>query len=372
MEEILKILFKYPTDNTGDNPSPNILPCLEELSEFLKNKNIHSKLQKYEVVANDKRVVPRANLISYNPESKGPYIILQGHIDTVPFGQDYKFDINKEGLTGRGAVDMKGSLAAMINAFLLIYNSTKLKFSPLLLITGDEEANGFAGIYKFIEDNKLPIVLAITGEPTDFSVAKKLRGLMAYEFNIRGEGGHSSSISNDRLIEKTIPLIDAIKTFLDEARKITNREFGQTIGAFTVLNAGVKSNQLPESLRINFNLRTVVNKKIYEKLYRKIVNPLLSNDIEVKAIVLEPRVSSIKSETQRAIQKAYRTIGLKYKESIFSAFSEASILNQKGIPAIVCGPGDILRAHVKPEEESIKIRELEDYSRLIGSIFSEY
>jgi len=50
-----------------------------------------------------------------------------------------------------------------------------------------------------------------------------------------GHAGHSSSRDEDKLIEKAIPLLNAIQRFLDEARKIENSDFGKTNGALTFL-----------------------------------------------------------------------------------------------------------------------------------------
>lgn len=372
MKKLLQILFKYRTDNTETNPSLNILPCLKEVSDYLKSKGVFSSIQKYEVVSSFGVRTKHANLLAYNPKNRNAHILFQGHVDTIPFDSSYQYKITKKNLVGRGAVDMKGSIAGMMTAFLNLYeNSSKLKYPLALLITADEEANGFAGIRYFLKATPISIKVAINGEPTNLSVSKKFKGISIYKIEKHGRAGHSSSDKNDRLIEKSIFALVRIKKFLDESRKIRNKKFGKTVAALTVCNAGIKSNQLPETIKIEFNLRIVDDYTRYEKMFKRLVKKYLDKDFIVRSTHFNPTESKIDGETLNGIISAFKKTNLTYKESTFNAFSEAVIMTRRGVPVIACGPGNISLAHVKPADEEIPIKSIEIYSELLKNIVQE-
>lgn len=368
LREILEILFKYKTDNSEERPNSEVLPCLKEIKEFLEAKNIHVELQEYEVKSKTGEVVKHANLLAYNPSHQGKFILMQGHVDTVPFGENYQYLINNNQVIGRGAVDMKGPLAGIINAFINLYQIPDLKNAPALLITSDEEVNPFLGIKKFLEQSTIPIVFAINGEPTNLTVCTKFRGVAIYELEQKGSSGHSSSTDNDFLIERALGLFNNIKLFLEESRKVKDPDLGETIAALTVINAGVKSNQLPERLRISFNLRTVTKSEIYDNLFKKIIEVNLDNNTIVDKKYFEPTLVVLTKDTDVVIKQAFDTIGHPYQNSIMSAFTEASLLSQSGVPTIICGPGSMTLAHVDPNQEVINLRDIEKYSNLLVSL----
>jgi len=368
--QLIKILFKYPTDNTDETPSPNILPCLQEIVSYLEDKGINCSLQRYKVNSRG-RSIEHANLLAFNQKLKGPFILLQGHLDTVPFIKPYKFSFQKGYLVGRGGVDMKGSLAGIIDAFVKeSEKGTLMKYPPALLITGDEEANNFVGIKKFLTNQNIQIYFAINGEPTNFEVGLRFFGVLGYELEKIGLGGHSASRDNDYLIEKITPVVHAINEFLKLSRNIFNKNFGKTIGAFTVLNAGMKANQLPEKIKINWNLRTVEVKKHYEKIFQSTISKIIDKNIKIKCFDYDPIEGKINQTIQAIFKTAFSRSKIKYKEKAVEFFTEASLLNRNNILAITCGPGDPNLAHMQAEKEKIKINDIKKYSRLLQNIIN--
>ena len=341
IEKIIKILFKYDTSNTPTEPNKNILASLKELSDFLEKNKSCCRLQKYKVFLNE----THANLLAVPRGAKGPFVMLQGHIDTVPFEGDYRFKIGSDFLRGRGAVDMKGSLAGMVHAFLaLCKKADSLKYPPLLLITSDEEADPFKGINLFLEKNRLPLLMAVNGEPTDLKVGAKFYGVLGYRLEARGKSAHSAYPS-DRLIEKMIPLIGAVNEFLARAEKISNKRFGKTVAAFTMIRSGVKENQLPGDFTAAWNLRTVENRQVYERIFKELVLERVPRNAKIESFSFDPLESSVSSAMKSKIKKAFSDSGLHYRETKIKFFTEASILNKNNVPTVVCGPGNPVLAH---------------------------
>lgn len=365
---ILETLFRHATENAEDQPSPGLLDCLNEISQLLRGHRIHVEMQEYEVITKNGNVHKRANLFAYRPDFTGQHILFQGHLDTVPFERPYRYEITPEFICGRGAVDMKGPLAGMLLTFIELYQIPGLTYSPALLITGDEEANNFAGIRNFLTSRYPDIYLAINGEPTELAVATKLRGVAMYELEQQGIPRHSSSLENDRLIEKAIPLLQAIEIFLNKSRKISSSQFGDTIGALTIVQAGEKANQLPARLRISFNLRTVSDKANYELLFNEIVNKHLTDKTSVKTVYVDPVVVELDTHRANLLREGFKKSGMSYREITKNAFTEATLLNQQGIPTVICGPGSMKLAHVRAQDEIIKISEIVTYCSVLRNI----
>jgi acetylornithine deacetylase/succinyl-diaminopimelate desuccinylase-like protein len=365
--DTLKILFRYNTENTTESINSEIFLCLKEISSFLKRKGINNYLQKYEVKLSNGSKIKRANLLAYDHKNKGPFILFQGHIDTIPANSAFTTKINQKRIIGRGAVDMKGNLAGMIDAlFSLNKISKKLKYPPALLITGDEEANSFAGIRNFLKQRRsFPVLFSICGEPSNFEVQTYLRGVIGYVLEKKGKEGHSAYPAGKLLIEEMIPVLKSVNDFLEESRKIKDKNFGHTIGALTTIISGAKDNQLPGSFRTSFNLRTVKSKKEYDKIFKRTIVPKIDKSIKLKSFGFNPLMVKIPEELKIAIKNSFAEVGINYRESSAIFFTEASLMNNKGIPAFVCGPGNPRLAHVAADKEAIKIKDIEKYSKLL-------
>lgn len=373
LKHITNILFKYATDNSDGKYNRNILLCQRKISKFLNNEKIFNEIQPYSI-NNQNRKIKHANLLAFNPKSTKSYILFQGHIDTVPSSNHFETIISSNLIQGRGAVDMKGPLAGMINTFVSLYKKP-LKYSPLLLITGDEEANSFVGIKNFIKNNKRivkKVSFAISGEPSNFKVHTSFRGVLGYKLQKEGKEGHSAYPDKVPLIEKMIPVITAINKFLNEARKVKDKKFGKTIGAFTVLNSGIKENQLPKNFEASWNLRTVKSKEVYMQLFRKMIKPVVPSKTKIKTFSFDPVFANIPAEYLKNVKNSFSKMRIKYKESPARYFTEATLMNNANIPTIVCGPGNPRLAHVEPQKEIITIKEIKKYSNLLQDIVNEF
>ncbi len=142
----------------------------------------------------------RPNLLAKSPGTANcPGILLTGHIDVVPATEEDwnypPFDaVEQHGrIYGRGAVDMKGGLAAMLGALVAIESSgievpSGIWFSTVV----DEEAGGMGtlALVDRIITQQLPIDVAILGEPTSLTVAPLSRGILWGEIAIKGRSGH--------------------------------------------------------------------------------------------------------------------------------------------------------------------------------------
>ena len=201
---------------------------------------------------------------------EAPLLVFAGHTDVVPPGPETKWSsppfeptIKNDRLYGRGAADMKASLAAFIVSIEEFLAENKdHKGSIGLLITSDEEGIAVDGTVKVIEalkNRKEKIDFCIVGEPTCVSklgdtVKNGRRGSLSAKLKVKGIQGH---IAYPELIKNPIhevaPAIDdLVKTIWDEG----NEYFPKTSWQISNINGGTgATNVVPGDVEILFNFR---------------------------------------------------------------------------------------------------------------------
>ena len=146
--KLAKELIKFPSI------TPTDAGVIKFLEKKLKKLGFKTKILEFK----EKNFQPVKNLYA-RLGSKSPNFCYAGHLDVVPPGNikdwtinPFKPSIKKGYLIGRGANDMKSSIAAFVSAvsFFLI-NNKKFNGSVSLLITGDEEGDAINGTKKVVE-----------------------------------------------------------------------------------------------------------------------------------------------------------------------------------------------------------------------------
>ncbi len=147
-------------------------------------------------------------------------IVFDGHMDTVGPGNldswqvdPFSAEIIDDWIVGRGAVDMKGSIAAMI------YSASKLKEVRnnlyCVFVVHEEDQEGF-GIKHFLEERKIKPDLVVLGEATGLNVAVGHRGRAELLLRVYGQVAHSSmpDLGENALLEGSRVLLK-----VEEAQK---------------------------------------------------------------------------------------------------------------------------------------------------------
>jgi len=164
---------------------------------------------------------PVENLLATRGTS-GPHLAFAGHVDVVPPGEGWSVDAfapqQRDGLlVGRGAVDMKGAVAAFVAAAARVpADAGRLT----LIITGDEEGPATFGTVSLIERMRergvLP-ELCVVGEPTSVAALGDMvkigrRGSVNIWIDVPGRQGH---VAYPHLADNPIPRLVAILAELD-------------------------------------------------------------------------------------------------------------------------------------------------------------
>ena len=202
--------------------------------------------------------------------SEGPILAFAGHTDVVPTGpishwQSPPFEPTlRDGmLYGRGAADMKGSLAAMVTAcedFIAKHpnHSGRIAF----LITSDEEGvavNGTVKVVEWLEERGEKITWCVVGEPSSTQsvgdvIKNGRRGSLGAELTVKGKQGH---VAYPHLAQNPIHLAaPALAELASEQWDKGNEFFPATSFQISNFNSGTgATNVIPGEAHIVFNFR---------------------------------------------------------------------------------------------------------------------
>ena len=199
-----------------------------------------------------------------------PVFCFAGHTDVVPTGaeEEWRSDpftptIEGDTLTGRGAADMKGSLAAMLTATKeYIDQQPDHKGSIAYLITSDEEGpavDGTVKVMQTLDARSEKLDYCLIGEPSSSSdigdvVKNGRRGSLGGNLTINGIQGHVAYPQEaDNPIHRSSQVL---KTLLDATWDNGNEFFPPTSFQITNINAGTgATNVIPGELDLVFNFR---------------------------------------------------------------------------------------------------------------------
>jgi succinyl-diaminopimelate desuccinylase len=200
----------------------------------------------------------------------GPLFCFAGHTDVVPAGPESRWShppfepqIHEGNLYGRGAADMKGSIAAFITALeRFIDHHPDHTGSIALLITSDEEGdfiNGTTRVIDVLEARNEKIDWCIVGEPSSTHhvgdvIKNGRRGSISGTLTIHGKQGH---VAYPHLVRNPIHLVaPALAELTTEVWDQGNDFFPPTSFQISNINAGTgATNMVPGELEVKFNLR---------------------------------------------------------------------------------------------------------------------
>ena len=198
-----------------------------------------------------------------------PHFCYAGHTDVVPPGdvslwryRPFEAEIRGGTLYGRGAADMKSSIAAFVNAAARHMADNKIRGSISLLITGDEEGpaiNGTPKMLDWLKEHGETIDHCIVGEPTATARAGDTlkigrRGSITTTVTIRGLQGH---VGYPHRARNPIPAMAALVTRLSSHVLDRGTEhFEPSTLSFTTVDVGnPATNVIPAEARATFNIR---------------------------------------------------------------------------------------------------------------------
>jgi succinyl-diaminopimelate desuccinylase len=280
--QLAKELIKFPTVTPVD---AGIMKFLEKK---LKTLGFKTKILEFK----EKNSKPVKNLYA-RLGNKGPNFCYAGHLDVVPAGNlkdwtvnPFKPSVKKGHLIGRGANDMKSSIAAFVSAVNnFVENKRKFNGSISLLITGDEEGvaiNGTKKVVDYLKKKKEKIDFCLVGEPTNPNKLGEMikigrRGSMTGRLSIIGVQGHVAY--PQRANNPSTALVQILNELKDIKFDNGTKDFQPTNLEITKINIDNSAdNVIPGLANAKFNIRfnnkhtsSSIKKKI-DTIIKKISN----------------------------------------------------------------------------------------------------
>lgn len=205
----------------SQNPPGSTTEIVQEITSFASDLGVS-----YERVADHP---DKPNILLRLP-GDSPYTLLyNGHLDTVPYDESaWSYDplgeLIENRIYGRGATDMKGAIAAMLQMLRgYVLTDTRPPVTLEFAFVSDEETAGQAGLPHLIEQDRLQADAAVIGEPTckqeKYSVTVADKGSIWLTLEATGTAAHGSRPPmGANAIDSLVAAVDALR---DELNQIT-------------------------------------------------------------------------------------------------------------------------------------------------------
>ncbi|MCP3427279.1 acetylornithine deacetylase [Rothia sp. AR01] len=340
------------------------LPLLAEATELLDRLGIA-----YTTLPNEDGT--KANLLATIPAadgSTGGGVILSGHTDVVPVdGQDWSSDpfelVEREGrLYGRGTSDMKSFIAVVLSRVEEL--AARSLSEPVHLALSYDEEVGCVGarslVEAFAERGELPRA-CIVGEPTSMRVVRGHKSMNVLRADFRGKAIHSSRTTEGvNAIEHAATFVrfvrDLAEGFIQDGPFDRAYDFEHTTVSVNHVEGGTAVNIVPADCSVTFEYRTIAEDdpaeiraalqgeldRIQEEMRR--VSPEAS--IELTVLAESP---GLETAADAELIGFATDCGAEPADAKVAYGTEAGLFHRAGIPAVVCGPGDIAQAHTPDE-----------------------
>ena len=314
-------------------------------------------------------------LVTFGPEVPGG-VLFSGHMDVVPCaGQDWTADpwtLRHVGprVIGRGVTDMKGFLACCLAAMPAIAAAPLTK--PVHFAFSYDEEVGCTGVppmADWIGASAMRPRLAVIGEPSNMDLITAHKGGMIGWAHVKGVPGHSSQP------DKSVNAVMAAAELVAEINRIRDdMKTGPQLDLFdppfstiqvNQINGGLHGNIVAEDCAFFWEMRVVPgtdDRAVFDRFARyasDVLEPAMKRVSETAGIRFDvmARIPLLAPTGDAALEAELLTLLDQSAPRGVSYGTEAGHFAVAGIPAVVCGPGDIADAH--QPDESIAVSQLD-------------
>ncbi len=376
--QLAKELIKFPSITPVD------AGVIRFLEKKLKKLGFKTKILEFK----EKNFKPVKNLYA-KLGNKRPNFCYAGHLDVVPPGnikdwtiKPFKPSIKKGHLIGRGANDMKSSIAAFVSAVSAFLNKNKnFNGSISLLITGDEEGdaiNGTKKVVEYLKKKREKINFCLVGEPTNPNKLGEMikigrRGSLTGKLTIIGIQGHVAyphrANNPSTIIVKILKKIKDIK--FDKGTK----NFQPTNLEITKINIdNTADNIIPGKAEATFNIR--FNNKHSSNSIKKRLNKIFNKISKINKcrFKIEYRVSgeaflTKPNKTTFMIQNIVKKITkIKPKLSTTGGTSDLRFI-KKISPGLEFG---LVGKTMHKVDEAVSLKDLKNLTKIYQNILQNY
>ncbi|MGH1441067.1 MAG: succinyl-diaminopimelate desuccinylase [Cellvibrionaceae bacterium] len=314
--------------------------------------------------------------------TEGPIFCFAGHTDVVPTGPEsqwkippFKPTVENDMLYGRGAADMKGSLASMIIAC-----EEFIKASPnhsgqiAFLITADEEGpakQGTVKVVEWLEEKGIKLEWCLVGEPSSTTlvgdtIKNGRRGSLGAELKVKGKQGHVAypHLANNPIHRVAPALTELSSEIWDEG----NDFFPATSFQISNINGGTgATNVIPGNVDIVFNFRfstELTADEIKQRTHAILDKHQLTYDL-IWNLSGQPFLTAEGKLVEAAVQSIESVTGRQTQLSTAGGTSDGRFIAPTGAQVVELGP---VNATIHQVDECVKASDLEQLSLIYESI----
>ena len=376
--QLAKELIRFPSVTPVD---AGVMSFLEKK---LKKLGFKTKILEFK----EKNTKPVKNLYA-RLGNKSPNFCYAGHLDVVPAGNlkdwtvnPFKPSIKNGHLIGRGANDMKSSIAAFVTAVSkFIQKNKKFNGSISLLITGDEEGvaiNGTKKVVEYLKKKKEKINFCLVGEPTNPNKLGEMikigrRGSITGKLTVIGVQGHVAY--PNRANNPSTALVQILKELKGIKFDKGTKDFQPTNLEITKINIDNSAdNVIPGLAYASFNIRfnnkhssNTLKSKI-NKIVKKICNKNKSK-YKIEYNVSGEAFLTTPNETTYMIQNTIKKITkIKPKLSTTGGTSDARFI-RKISPCLEFG---LVGKTMHKVDEVVALKDLKKLTLIYSNILENY
>ena len=291
-------------------------------------------------------VAPRRPNVVAELEGKAPgrSLMFCGHIDTVGvagMSEPFSGDERDGRIYGRGSQDMKGGVAAMVDAARVIVESGGLAAGKLIIACVVDEEHASIGADALV--TKWRADAAVVTEPTDLQVAIAHKGFEWIEVETEGRAAHGSRPREGRdairMMGRVLNGLDAVDRNLQS--QPAHKLLGTASLHASVIEGGRELSSYPDRCHLQMERRTIPGEApgAGAREVESVLTKLRSEDPDFKALARPmfarspyeiPGEHDLPQAMLRSLPSA-RAIGMSF-------WTDAAILGDAGIPSILFGP----------------------------------
>ncbi len=363
MDDVIQLtaaLVAIPSQNPMGGPASSTGFLETEIAAFveqwLRDRGIH--------VTRDPVLPGRDNLIARVAGSPGaPTVLFDVHLDTVPAAgmsiDPFAAKIDSGRLYGRGACDVKASLAAMLVAVARRSRGLGERAAGVVLACTVDEEYTHRGSSR-LAASAHGTDLAIVAEPTSLDLVDRHKGATRWMIRTHGVACHSSS--PDRGVNAIYAMADVVHSLRTYADQLAHSAPDPVLGPPSLsvgrIEGGRSVNIVPDRCSIEIDRRLIPGERpsdaigAVDQFLKVYLDPRVVYEFDppwVEMPALEPgfethsaRIEAIRAAVARAAGRRPKTRGVPFG-------TDAGPLGAKGLPCLVFGPGDIAQAHTADE-----------------------
>ncbi len=312
----------------------------------------------------------------------GPILCFAGHTDVVPSGPESSWQSPpfeptvKDGvLTGRGAADMKGSLAAMVVAVEnFVANNPNHPGRIAFLITSDEEgiaANGTVKVVEWLKQQNTIPEYCLVGEPSSSekcgdTIKNGRRGSLGCKLRVLGKQGHVAypHLADNPIHNVAPALAELANTEWDRG----NDFFPATSFQVSNINGGTgATNVIPGELDIVFNFRfsTEVTEQQLRETTEAILNKHQLNYAIDWHLSGQPFLTAEGELVDAAVSAVKQVTGLDTLLSTAGGTSDGRFIAPMGTQVVELGP---VNATIHQINECVAVADLDRLTAIYESL----